>query len=57
MKSDILSVSKPFGIPQTNSQLACRAAASISSRVALVLPYAILDAIVPVKRIGSYIDS
>lgn len=50
---DSLSVSNPLGMPQTNSQLACRAACSISSRVAVALPNAMLDAIVPVNKTGS----
>ena len=48
-----LSVSNPLGIPQTNSQLASRAACSISSRVAVAFPKAMLDAIVPVNKTGS----
>ena len=53
MGENTLSVSKPCGMPHTNSQFASRAAASICSRVASGLPYAMFDAIVPVKRIGS----
>lgn len=51
---NVLGVSNPFGIPHANSQLASRAACSICSRVASGLPYAILEAIVPVKRTGSW---
>lgn len=50
---DLLSVSNPCGMPHTNSQFASRAAPSICSRVACSFPYAMLDAMVPVKRTGS----
>ena len=49
----LVSVSNPLGMPQTNSQLASRAACSISSRVAVAWPNAMLDAIVPVNKTGS----
>lgn len=51
--NSVLGVSKPCGIPQINSQLASRAASSISSLVASGLPNAMFSAIVPLKRTGS----
>jgi hypothetical protein len=53
-KGHKLSVSNPFGIPRMNSQFASRAAASMSSRVASLFPKAMFDAMVPVKRTGSW---
>lgn len=49
----LLSVSNPLGIPHINSQLASLAASSICSRVALGLPNAMFEAIVPVNKTGS----
>ena len=50
-------MSKPCGMPHTNSQFASRAAASICSRVTSGFPYAMFDAIVVGMQLATIIPA